>query len=74
VRGSFVVVISAVVILLGLAFGRQGGGPDWLLGALLLLVGALSIVATHGQRTAREWGVLGAVVIGGLAVLVWALA
>jgi hypothetical protein len=73
-RESFVVVISAGIILLGLAFGRQGAGPDWLLGALLVLVGAMSIVATHGQRSAREWVVLGAVVIAALAVLVWALA
>jgi hypothetical protein len=73
-REALVVVISAVVILLGLAFGRQGDGPDWLFGALLVLVGAMSIVATHRQRSAREWAVLGAVVIGGFAVFVGALA
>jgi hypothetical protein len=72
-RESLVVIISAVVILLGLAFGRQGDGPDWLPGAVLVLVGAMSIVATHGRRCAREWVVLGAVVIAGLAILVWAL-
>jgi hypothetical protein len=73
-RESLPVVIAAVIIVLGLAFGRQGDGPSWLLGVLLVLVAALSIAATHGRRTVRERVVLGVVVVAGLAVLVWALA
>jgi hypothetical protein len=73
-RESLAVVIATVIILLGLAFGRQGDGPDWLLGVLLVLVAVMSIVATDGRRSPRERAVLGLVVVAGLAVLVWALA
>jgi hypothetical protein len=74
IRESLAVVIAAAIILLGLAFGRQGDGPDWLLGVLLVLVAVISIVATDGSRSPREWVVLGLAVVAGLAVLVWAVA
>jgi hypothetical protein len=40
-RESLAVVIAAVIILLSLAFGRQGDGPDWLLGVLLVLLAVI---------------------------------
>jgi hypothetical protein len=73
-RESLAVVIAAVIIVLGLAFGRQGDGPNWVLSVLLVLVAALSIATIHRRRTARERVVLGVVVVAGLAVLGWALA
>jgi uncharacterized membrane protein len=73
-RESLAAVIAAAIVVLGLAFGRQGDGPDWLLGVLLVLVAVISIVATDGRRSQRERVVLGLVVVAGIAVLVWALA
>jgi hypothetical protein len=36
--------------------GRQGDGPGWLLGDLLVV--ALSVVTVTARRTRREWMVL----------------
>jgi uncharacterized membrane protein len=68
-REWLAVVIAAVIILLGLPFGRKGDGPDWLLGVLLVLVAVISIVATDGRRSPRERVVLGLVVVAGLELL-----
>jgi hypothetical protein len=69
-RASLGIVLSTVVVALVLIFGRQGDGPDWLLGVLLGLVVAFSVVTVTSRRTRREWMVLALVAGAGIAVLV----
>jgi hypothetical protein len=69
-RESVGIILSTVVIALVVIFGKQGGGPDWLLGVLLGLVVAISVVIVIGRRTRREWMVLALVAGTAIAVLV----
>jgi hypothetical protein len=69
-RASLGIILSTVVVALVLIFGRQGDGPDWLLGVLLGLVVAFSVVTVTRRRTRREWMVLALVAGAGIAVLV----
>jgi hypothetical protein len=69
-RQSVGIILSAVVIALVAAFGKQGDGPEWLLGVLLGLVVVFSVVTVTGRRTQREWIVLALVVGAAIAVLV----
>jgi hypothetical protein len=58
-----------VAVGLWVIFGKAERGPDWLLGPLLGLIVAFSLVTVTGRRTRREWLVLALLAGGAIAAL-----
>lgn len=64
------IVLVMVTVGLWLVFGKAWRrGPDWLLGPLLGLIVAFSLVTVTGRRTRREWLVLALLAGGAIAAL-----
>ncbi len=72
-RRFFGVVFFWLVIVSGFVGGAKGDWPDWLLGVVLAVVAAISIITTSGRRTPRERVVLGVMGIAAAVALVRAL-
>jgi CDP-diglyceride synthetase len=72
-RRFFGMAFFWLVIISGFVGGPKDDWPDWLLGVVLAVVVAISVITTSGQRTPREWVVLGLIGITAVVALVPAL-